>query len=1125
MGGVKSSEAETVRINNYTNNTPTTNFTLGELVNSFQVATYKASIASGYYTFSGGGIGTVADPFVIKTANDLVMMSYVVNNKKTYKETAGGTDKNYAEANYVLGNDIDMSETVSGPFIKISKKIERRSGGSADDWQIIYDEDIIVKSKTNTAPYTCDPVYQDKTNTTTISLANSSAINNTCNKIVGGYNGSANSGGIYRFTITYSVYSADNITYSNLFQPIGVAIKYNGNVDYNASVIFQRSFNGKGYSIYNLNIAMKSTAAGLLGFVSNTNNGSEGTRTDSKIQNINIVNSNIVTGSNSSSGGIVGLLGSAIVENCSLINSSVSGGAAAGGIVGEMTRHGVGSTNNGISDGRIFDCQSFANNITATLAGGIAGNVPDTLTFIKNNSTASNTVNGTQTGVFVPGVINPDNGILSGNENITEQSVSIESYRDKILFDGIVPDYCYINRGIAFDPENNVSDKIKLEKLSKELKGDTNITENIVLPDTTGIVAALNQWRSLINSSASTALGKTVVFTNDEGGTHISAREEMENGNFYVYDNEVGWKVKKYTTDYDRIFYRKKCGFSIIIDGVQYFYRYRCDTTTTTPRQYIWSFTKEVGTGVVSTAVSGAKYKYYYRGWDGYSEEQKNAILAEYLQNVNNQEQYYKLTATNPIVDISSGGGLYDKGEQLNGKTVQFRKRLNLEKWNFLGILGVSQNAVYNNKVNFLYNTDNSAETVDSVKTKHNDMAADGFNYKTNDWDSTYLVSTTALPFGQGIFVWPFNTAYNDTVEIFTKNPILTQTGTVSDFNTIGDNATTYLKQLNNTSTSEHKYFSLANPFTCDMSVPALIKNLSGGAESGVITGNKIYVYHPNALGEGQWIDNASILKAGEAFIVEIAGGRSSFAGVENTQLAQNSLLGYNYTPTSSSKILSINGEEFRSFEFIAIDDLKNVTRLSATCQDNAQNGIDNYDASVMFSEGVSQPYFLVNNSGIKDNHFFTLPYEVPLNIHAERNDKVLFNLICLEKENIFVYLMDAEQDTIIRVMNNQEPAYLDVTPGENEGKYKIAFSRKQIGLESVVDKNIDIIVWNNNRDVYVSGKDLKYIEVYNTLGQRIYERSISGEEFNFTLNAISGAYIVKIRNSEGTSTKKIVIK
>lgn len=100
---------------------------------------------------------------------------------------------------------------------------------------------------------------------------------------------------------------------------------------------------------------------------------------------------------------------------------------------------------------------------------------------------------------------------------------------------------------------------------------------------------------------------------------------------------------------------------------------------------------------------------------------------------------------------------------------MQFRKRLNLEKWNFLGILGVSQNAVYNNKVNFLYNTDNSAETVDSVKTKHNDMAADGFNYKTNDWDSTYLVSTTALPFGQGIFVWPFNTAYNDTVEIFTK--------------------------------------------------------------------------------------------------------------------------------------------------------------------------------------------------------------------------------------------------------------------------------------------------------------------------------------------------------------------
>ncbi|MCF0209759.1 MAG: T9SS type A sorting domain-containing protein, partial [Bacteroidales bacterium] len=67
--------------------------------------------------------------------------------------------------------------------------------------------------------------------------------------------------------------------------------------------------------------------------------------------------------------------------------------------------------------------------------------------------------------------------------------------------------------------------------------------------------------------------------------------------------------------------------------------------------------------------------------------------------------------------------------------------------------------------------------------------------------------------------------------------------------------------------------------------------------------------------------------------------------------------------------------------------------------------------------------------------------------------------------------------------------------------------------------------IWNNNREISINGKDLKKVEVYNALGQKVYEDQISGNSHTFNLNTIQGAYIIKAYDQNKLSkTAKITI-
>ncbi|MCQ2326075.1 MAG: T9SS type A sorting domain-containing protein [Bacteroidales bacterium] len=1088
------------------------------------------------YKFSGGD-GSAETPFEIATPQDLVDMSKAVNSKATYRRNGSNTNLNYYAANYIMTADIDMSEPISGPFIMCEKTIKNNN-----NWTVNY-EQIIQQSTSQTAPYTCPRVYLDNA-TGDISLASKT------DTISRNY-----TSGNYTYYFKYYFYKESDMTYSALFSPIGtLAIQDDQrHLDQNNCVNFSGNFDGKGHYINNLEIIVESTAAGLFGYVSNAYTG--GNAANTVIQNVNLDNITVSNASQTYSGGIAGSLSIAYIKNCSVTNSNITGGYAGGGIVGRMVYPGSGSTSNGY----VQNCKSYHNTVTAQNAGGIVGSNVDGVGRVNDNIVSGNTINGTSTGSVVPGV-NIDDPEIDNNGNINYENihVTITSLKNELMMEGKIPDYCYINAGISFDPQNSISDKNKLERLAKELNGQEPITQNIVLPNMTAVDNIVSTWRDNMENDLLDAYAQNVIFTNTYNASARNTTNEMKAiadggaGNFYTYNTGVWTRMSPNSSnDYNKI-----CGYSITIDGQEHYYRYFCVRGGSIGnRTYTWYFTDVENTTIASNNNSLAsddhRFLYYYKGWVDYDESMKEKYIADYTAKLDKQAQYYRLTApgtsANPIiVDITAGGGLFDKGGQLGNKVVQFRKRLQLQDWNLIGILPVNMTGsfagvTFNNKINFLYNTDNSAASNASAKTKHNDMAVVGFDYSANDWSSNYMLYSQQLEYSKGIFVWPYNTEWADFGEndpnytpIFTNNPVLVQQGTIQEYftdNTLSTSANTYVQSLRNTSTTTPYWFSLANPFTGNMNVNNLIKNLTNNDPS-LVTGEQAYVYRTNSLGVQQWFPylakGSNNISAGDGFMIALANKRT-FNEIDGSNFGVNSMFGYYYNPAPASKSTSnqstSNNVDNHSFEFLFIDDMKNVSRLSAKCRDEAIDGLDRYDGIAMLSRDITMPYFVVEGEKVNNDNFFTLPYEVPMNIHANKDGKIQISLVCPQKENLFAEVIDTENDNVTTVLNGASHVFLDVREGENEGRYKVRFYKhRNVGEETIQAPIANIDIWNDNKEINIYGKDLKEVEVVNTLGQRIYERKISGESFRFDLNTIAGAYIVRVKNSEGIKIEKIII-
>lgn len=199
--------------------------------------------------------------------------------------------------------------------------------------------------------------------------------------------------------------------------------------------------------------------------------------------------------------------------------------------------------------------------------------------------------------------------------------------------------------------------------------------------------------------------------------------------------------------------------------------------------------------------------------------------------------------------------------------------------------------------------------------------------------------------------------------------------------------------------------------------------------------------------------------------------------------------------------------------------------KMYVKIEEDSQNGFDNKDSYIMFSnnEDAVNPYFKIEGRDILDNRFNTLPATFDINFHSQKSNIIDFSLLNTE-EDIEIALIDLDNNEET-ILNINEAIQINVSEGENEGRYQVRFSKKNVGIDEVASEESSIQIFNTNSVINVSGKNLKNIEIYNTLGQVVYSKNLNTNSAALETNLNNGAYIVKVSDSKSNKTEKIIIR
>lgn len=412
---------------------------------------------------------------------------------------------------------------------------------------------------------------------------------------------------------------------------------------------------------------------------------------------------------------------------------------------------------------------------------------------------------------------------------------------------------------------------------------------------------------------------------------------------------------------------------------------------------------------------------------------------------------------------ICSGGDLVNTtGTNLTGNIV-VEKQVSANKW-------------YLTAAPF---TDYSMNVVEIPTSGENaDVAAISYDYSQGAWSSNYMTTDSNMSAGESFFMWPF---YTGQVNFVPKNGCVLNNGNVSVTRNI-------------TYSSNGYWMALANPYPGDLDVVKFLASSGHPTQGGIV-----YTYSNgnfNAISSG-------VIHVTDGFFVNVGGTGNATINFTKGQLK-------NY-PTSAKS--AIQTPEFIDF---AVEYDYNSIKVHFAQNDEAEQSYDIFDANKLFATtGVIEPYFVTDGISLVKEEVKTLPYYATLNVRSAETDTVRFVAKNIPEE-YSISLIDGEQ-TIDMVEGDMYEVVLE--EGENADRFKLLV-KKSLSIADVEETQLAII--NHNRHINILSQENMNVEVYNALGQKVYQTN----EKNFVLNNVpAGAYIVKANAGNCIETAKIIVK
>lgn len=433
-------------------------------------------------------------------------------------------------------------------------------------------------------------------------------------------------------------------------------------------------------------------------------------------------------------------------------------------------------------------------------------------------------------------------------------------------------------------------------------------------------------------------------------------------------------------------------------------------------------------------------------------------------------------TLTNNGTLLINNGELVNTTDNNNLGNVRISFTATQNKWKFIGAPFTSvQDGKYR------------LESIEPVSGS--DVAVVLYDYPRGVWSNDWATINNRVPQAEGFFAWPF---YNGTI---TFN---------NDYNT--DKTVDY--SLNNsdiivarnvTNSSGGNWMSLANPYPAKLDIARFLSNNSAaGLQGGV-------VYNFNGSTFDVKNGTSGSLPVCEGFFVNFSSGGNKSVTFKKTQMTYYPRVGNTESKTAQNPWIEmslVNKIDKVKFFFV-----RNPL---------AEQGYDKYDANKLFATtGVAEPYFVTDGMNLVKEEVKELPYYATLNVRSEQDTLMTFVADKIP-EGYRVSLIDGEQ-TI--EMNEGSRYETNISAGENADRFKLLI-QNNVGLNQV--SQTDITITNSNRHVAISAEAISNVEVFNALGQRVYQTKAS----TFTLSGVqSGVYVVRVSTAKGTKSQKIVVE
>lgn len=362
------------------------------------------------------------------------------------------------------------------------------------------------------------------------------------------------------------------------------------------------------------------------------------------------------------------------------------------------------------------------------------------------------------------------------------------------------------------------------------------------------------------------------------------------------------------------------------------------------------------------------------------------------------------------------------------------------------------------------------------------------FDYNANAWGTNFLhwndQQKDLLPKGNGIFVWS-----DQAVTTSLIGPSANEAMTINYKGNVDD--------------AQPNWMALANPYFEVLNIESIVGQKYGNGNNATprCQGGYVYKWNGNTFVTAQ----TGTINTFEGFFVNVA--KSNIYGVET---------GIEFTPS----MIESQNKTTAQREFVSVSVLTDGYAVPVVFAQNdaATVDYDVYDADKMFGTGaVAEPYLVCGERLLCKEEVNTADYVGNMNIKSSeaRNVEIVASNI---PEGYSVVLKDGENEI---AMLEGDVYTTDIASGENEGRFKLLINKNNVSIADIENVS-DLSVMNNNRNIIISGGKNVRTEVYNVLGQKVYETT----ERNFTLNGVNaGAYVLKVQSDSAVASSKIVVE